>query len=66
LFEQCIDEGLIEKLYITRIHKDFPADTYFPVFEDEFILAHTDKVEDIDRLTGELVDLEFQEWKSNC
>ena len=37
-FQEAIDKGLVDKLYLTRIRKEFDADVFFPEFsEDDFV-----------------------------
>lgn len=65
LFQEAIKQGLIDALYVTKIDGTYQADTYFPVLEEEFHLVSSTPVEDTNRLTQELTQLEFQEYQLN-
>ena len=36
-FQLALEHDLCDKLYLTHIYHDYPADTFFPKFEHNFI-----------------------------
>ena len=35
LFQEAIDKKLVDKMYLTRIQKEFDADVFFPEYSEE-------------------------------
>jgi dihydrofolate reductase len=34
IYKYALEHELVDKMYLTRIHEEFEADTFFPVFDD--------------------------------
>lgn len=53
-----------DTLELTRIHKDFDADTFFPEIDfDSWKLVNEEKQESIDKLSGERISYSFLTYK---
>ena len=51
IYQQFLNEDLVDKIYLTQIHKDFDGDSYFNFNENDFDL--------IERTDGEEGNLKF-------
>jgi len=49
-----------DAMELTRIHRDYEGDTYFPEFDQrQWSLVHSEQTRGLDRVTGERVELSF-------
>lgn len=35
IYRECIEQNLVRKIYLTRVHQNFEADTFFPELEEK-------------------------------
>ncbi|XP_052263955.1 dihydrofolate reductase-like isoform X8 [Dreissena polymorpha] len=36
IYQECLSHPLCGRIYLTHVYKDFPSDTFFPPFDDDF------------------------------
>ncbi len=36
IYRQCIEQNLVRKIYLTRVHQNFEADTFFPELDENY------------------------------
>ena len=48
IYQQFLDADLVDFIDITCIKKEYPGDTYFPVFEDKFVEVERKIFEEMD------------------
>jgi dihydrofolate reductase len=35
IYRECVEQNLVRKIYLTRVHQNFEADTFFPELEEK-------------------------------
>ena len=43
IYRYALENDLIDRVYLTRVHKEFDGDTYFPELEEDWELVHSEK-----------------------
>ena len=59
IYEYCLDHNLVEEMYITKIHREFDGDTFFPEFDE----SNWNKTLLFSHKTDEKNQYPFDVWK---
>ncbi|XP_052264057.1 dihydrofolate reductase-like isoform X10 [Dreissena polymorpha] len=46
IYQECLSHPLCGRIYLTHVYKDFPSDTFFPPFDDDFREVKNDATSD--------------------
>lgn len=43
IYRYALENNLVDRVYLTRVHKEYDGDTYFPELENKWKLVHSEK-----------------------
>lgn len=43
IYRYALENDLVDRVYLTRVHKEFDGDTYFPELKEHWELVHSEK-----------------------
>ncbi len=55
IYEECLEKGLVDKMYVTHVAALFDADTFFPVIDEKVWERQTKFLLDVEPLPAEVV-----------
>ncbi|EDO06038.1 dihydrofolate reductase/thymidilate synthase [Babesia bovis T2Bo] len=64
LYKEVLDNGLCDKIYLTRLNKEYPGDTYFPDIPDTFEITAISPTFSTDFVSYDFVIYERKDCKT--